>query len=362
VKLLFASHTAEAEVFRVGSHHLARELSVLGHEVAHVSTPMSILSLATRPHYSQSTRARLALRGPRTDAVGTVHAVPLSLFPARVPDSGRSVRRQIIEIGYTDADCIIIDQPLLRSALSYVPNATVIYRPTDVHIDGPLSRAEAKVMHKVHAVVATSRHVLESLGQAAANLPNMVLENGVEYGRFAVEPRSERRGLIYVGAMDHRFDWEAIVCMAEAGTHTTISLIGPLPAYVPTLPVNVRLVGAVAYDLLPQMLASARVGLLPFNSSSVNTGRSPMKYYEYRAAGLAIVGRATRELLARPQEGVWLYNQHNEIGGAVHAALAGHSIAVARAEAAELDWRKRAMGLVAFIEKLRAQREGPSKS
>jgi teichuronic acid biosynthesis glycosyltransferase TuaH len=40
-QVVFISHTHAGGIFRVGSHHLARELSIRGYDVAHVSTPFS---------------------------------------------------------------------------------------------------------------------------------------------------------------------------------------------------------------------------------------------------------------------------------------------------------------------------------
>lgn len=39
--IVFASHTYMGGTFVVGSHHLARELSQMGHRVLHLSTPIT---------------------------------------------------------------------------------------------------------------------------------------------------------------------------------------------------------------------------------------------------------------------------------------------------------------------------------
>jgi glycosyltransferase involved in cell wall biosynthesis len=62
---------------------------------------------------------------------------------------------------------------------------------------------------------------------------------------------------------------------------------------------NVHLFGIRPYADLPTYLQHASAGLLPLNAHPANAGRSPMKFYEYAAAGLPIVASLTPELARR---------------------------------------------------------------
>lgn len=356
MKIVLASHSVQGDYFRVGSHHLARELSLLGHRVAHLSTPLSLPQIARRPSVLREPRGRLAVLGHRVDGHGTVHCVPLTVLPARLVQTRRAALQQLRRSGFGDADVVVVDQPLLHPLLSGLPSATVVYRPTDVHVGGALRRAETVVLHRAHGVVATSQHVLDSLDALAWSVPTLVLENGVQVSAFDTGRDGGRAGLVYVGALDHRFDWDVVGAIARALPDEPVTVIGPRPRTVPDLPPTVRLLGPVAHDLVPHHLQAARVGLLPFTLDPVNAGRSPMKYYEYRAAGLNIVGRWTPALASRPGPGVFLYQDPDRAVDAVRAALRAAFVGDARAEAAEMDWSARARTLMAFLSDLTAVR------
>ena len=52
---------------------------------------------------------------------------------------------------------------------------------------------------------------------------------------------------------------------------------------------NLVALGSVDYSKLPQILSQCAVGLLPMSDDASNAGRSPMKFFEYLAAGLPVV-------------------------------------------------------------------------
>ena len=62
---------------------------------------------------------------------------------------------------------------------------------------------------------------------------------------------------------------------------------------------NLRILGARPYAVLPAYLRHAHAGLLPLNDHPANAGRSPMKLYEYAAAGLPVLATRTAELARR---------------------------------------------------------------
>jgi hypothetical protein len=68
-----------------------------------------------------------------------------------------------------------------------------------------------------------------------------------------------------------------------------ITVAGPARE-VPDLPANVTAIGPVDYGRVPGLLQAHAVGLLPFTESELNAGRSPMKLFEYLAAGLYVLG------------------------------------------------------------------------
>ena len=377
MRILLLSHTGLSSVFRVGSHHLARELSAAGHDVVHVSNPISVSHLAAVRDPEVRRRARLAVPLRLRISDGAAFAVPWSLFPL-MPDplprplrlgSAALLRRRLAShwraLGQDPDrpfDLTLIDQPLLDYLLDDLPVGPVVYRPTDVNVRPAQIAAEDRVLARCQGVVATSSVVAtaitERLVQLDRTLPVVAVPNGAQIAVFEVDGPSwsERRGAVYVGALDERFDWAAVQEMAQAEPDEPVDVYGPVTGAVPALPGNVTVRGPVPYEQVPGLFATHRVGILPLSDHPTNAGRSPMKLYEYLAAGLRVVSRRTPALAAAPLADVTLYGTTvqgttgNASAGApgptaAAAYRAAHAAAPSgdgRTAAREMDWSVRA--------------------
>lgn len=301
-RILFLSHSHAFGPFRVGSHHYARALAADGAEVVHLSTPISLAHRLT----GRISREALAAvpRGPHRDG-GVTHLVPRTLLP--VPYARFSVRRELERHALpTQFDAIVLDQPLLWNDALRGMTTRLIYRPTDLYPEGIKHTLQQRILAASDGVIATSTEVLRGLG--TLTIPSIVISNGVDVSHFTAEnPQPRDAVAVYVGALDNRFDWAQLA--AWATQHPTVRFAIAGPSGTPPLPLsaNVDLLGAVAYDELPALLHSARVGLLPLSDDPLNAGRSPMKLYEYLAAGLAVVTRETPVLRADPGIGQFTY-------------------------------------------------------
>ncbi|WP_162138946.1 glycosyltransferase family protein [Gryllotalpicola ginsengisoli] len=347
MKILMLSHTADFGSFKVGSHHLAREFALAGHEVIHFSTPLSWpqLKLGRAPQ----NRLWLAKSGPVRDKRGVLHVVAVVPFPLRIAAQADRVRAAIDSVGGAAADLVLLDEPLLAPAVSSSSPGRLVYRPTDVYKSGVRKARQGKLLKNVDGVVATSEYVLRAL-QLPKGIPSAIVENGVELSAFDLDIyRHPRDGAIYVGALDERFDWAAVQLMAESRPGVQIDLYGPIDR-APRLPANVRIQGALPYAEVPRVLARAKVGLLPFTRDAVNLGRSPMKFYEYLASGLSVVGTSTPVLERRSAPGVHLYADHSQMLSAFDRALASPIPNVAGRTAAEAEgWHRKAELLMAHV-------------
>lgn len=326
MKVAFISHTADHTTFKVGSHHYAREFASNGWTVLHLSTPYSrVLDLLGR----EDERKLLAQKSPYVDDNRVLQLVPTRFLPARVSHRWLSLKHDVSVAGFEDANWVIVDQPMLHRAVDAFSNSTrVCYRPTDMYTEGAYAYGQSRMLERANAVVATSPVVLDEL-DIPDGLPTTVIENGVDLPRFtaAASLRPGRSGAVYVGALDDRFDWAALVEMARAlaaESDEVVRVFGPAPADIPvSLPGNVRLEGRIDYDDVPRVLAAARVGLMPFKTTRLNEGRSPMKMFEYLAAGLSVVGpayldRASKELAGR----LFFYTSNDEIDDCLRSAVA----------------------------------------
>lgn len=363
LKIVFLSHTAASSVFRVGSHHLSREMARMGADVCHVSTPVSLLHAILRRDQDTRARLRTAFSRRRPDADGVTHVVPLVLFP--LPRMGESARRIALWLAsgwlknslrkrWSHPDIVFVDQPLLEPMASVLHPSRLIYRPTDAHYDSASRSAELHLIARSDAVIAMSPRVLEEVLSGVKSVPRTThFENGVDFERFSasvnVPPNED---MVYLGALDKRLDWELIAQIAARFPRSRVRILGPENASVPlSLPDNVDLLGAVPYEQVPAALAGVSIGLLPFSDDPGNQGRSPMKYYEYLAAGLYVVARASPTLRARDAPGVWLYEDSNEalesVSIALDSARSGRNVG-GRAVASEHSWKMIARNVLRF--------------
>jgi glycosyltransferase involved in cell wall biosynthesis len=138
-----------------------------------------------------------------------------------------------------------------------------------------------------------------------------LVENGVEFDHFArpMPPPPEYatlgpRRVVYSGAIDFRFDGDLVLALARARPDVEFVLIGAgdgLSSRAAAGLANVHRLGTRPYDALPAYLQHASIALLPLNNHPANAGRSPMKFYEYAAAGLPILASRARELERRAE-------------------------------------------------------------
>lgn len=350
-RFLFLSHSHAFGAFRVGSHHYAREFASRGAEVVHMSTPISRVHRALG-RVSRNDEVAVP-RGIHEDTDGVIHLVPRTTLPA--PLGRFSVARELAQQGIVASfDAVLIDQPLLWDRSVRGLSDRVVYRPTDLYPTGVKSRLQQKITVSVDGIVATSEEVLQALG--SIRQPSLVVGNGVDTPHFA--PPSTHTGsrppvCVYVGALDARFDWAQVVSWARARPDIRFVIAGPAPDSSPPLPANVDLVGAVSYSALPDLLRNARVGLLPLSDDPLNAGRSPMKLYEYLAAGLTVVARATPVLRADERAGLFTYSGPRDATGVLERALGHPSPNVAgEVMAASESWSTKATRLADFLQSL----------
>ncbi|MFH8252157.1 glycosyltransferase [Microbacterium sp. B2969] len=349
LRILFVSHSNPYGPFRVGSHHLAGEFADRGHEVVHLSTPLSIAHVLTGRIPVERVRAAPV---DRIGQDGVRYLVPRSLLPAGV---GRfRVQHTTRRLRLPRFDVVLIDQPLLWSRSLRRVGARIVYRPTDEYPEGLKARLQKDVLRHADGVVATSGEVLRRLGPL--DIPSVILENGVDVRRFAPERVAARAQVcVYVGALDSRFDWDQLNAWATEFGAWRFLVAGPATEAPTRLPRNVEMLGPVRYEELPLLLSGARVGLLPLSAHSLNAGRSPMKLWEYLASGLAVVSRETPVLRPIPEMGVFTYTDATAASSALRAAMRVEIPNDAGADRArEHSWTVKGEALLEFIASLPA--------
>lgn len=318
VKLLFLSHASLTTGFVVGSHQLAKCYSKK-YDLYHVSSPV------TPYHFLKGKVGLRKLKGSLfptfKENFGFTDFIPLVLFPYGVfawmdkfNDMCALLYFKLFNIP-TKFDVTLIDQPSFISFYQrYIVSKKMFYRPTDIYKNmggGKYEKHEEKSVEICGGVIATSKEVLDALGSKALSRPNIVVENGVDYEFFSNARNSGvRKGFVYVGAIDFRFDLDFLIRLASQLPNENFDIFGSVSIEINPnkIPTNLSFKGSVDYSIVPDLLHKYRYGLIPLNDHPANVGRSPMKLFEYQAAGLITLVRESAKYKALETDVVLTYD------------------------------------------------------
>ncbi|WP_432561944.1 glycosyltransferase [Kineococcus sp. SYSU DK003] len=163
---------------------------------------------------------------------------------------------------------------------------------------GRLLAAERALAARTDLALATSPAVEEHLRRQGFASP-LCLPNVADVAVFAAargRAPQRRPVAVFAGTLArHKVDLELLADLAE---QVPLRLVGPVvdvagdPAWHRLLAAGAQVVGPLPPDQLADELARAGVGLVPYRSSPLTAGISPLKTYEYLAAGLPVVSTA----------------------------------------------------------------------
>jgi glycosyltransferase involved in cell wall biosynthesis len=131
--------------------------------------------------------------------------------------------------------------------------------------------------------------------------------------------------MVYVGTLDERIDLDAVRTLAAANPDGSVVLIGhgaergPLTA-IGALP-NVHVRPAVGRDELTALVTAADLGLIPHVRSEQTEAMSPLKLYEYLAAGIPVAATDLPGIDGVRPDRVRLADSPPEFAAAASAAL-----------------------------------------
>ena len=184
----------------------------------------------------------------------------------------------------------------------------------------------------------------------------IVVENGVDVAAFTrtTEPPADLPGgdgpvIGYHGAVSYWFDFDLLEAVARLRPAWTFVLVGPVlePAQEVAARLaeldNVRFVGERSSDEIPAYVQRFDVGLIPFRLDTMTEAVSPLKMYEYLAAGVPVV--STPLPAAIKTDGVRTADDPETFAAAIDAALGDRRdprcAEQARRQAAAAEWTVR---------------------
>ena len=158
---------------------------------------------------------------------------------------------------------------------------------------------ESEIARRVDQIIVSSSTLREKFLPCSYEVE--LVRNGFDLGQPALR-RIVRDNMVfgYIGTIGAWFDWALVAQMAHTLPEVRFDLVGPVmtPPKV-DLPANVRCLGECSSEDLPDRLRRFTIGIIPFKVSRLTAAVDPIKYYEYRAAGLPVISTKFGEMRKR---------------------------------------------------------------
>ncbi|WP_191621837.1 glycosyltransferase [Microbacterium caowuchunii] len=261
--------------------------------------PRALFDLPYRARQTEKVRHVGPLRLARADpiAIDEIGATYLAYEKALRVASDRA---------HLDAPAFVTTNPLAAGFCALPWTSDALYYARDDWSSSPARlrywpayrEAYARIRDSGRPVAAVSAEIIERI---APRGPHLVVPNGIEPAEWlAPQPdppawfaRIPGPRATYVGTLDSRLDMEGIATLANSHPQLSIVLIGPAPdsTYIRDLRTlsNVHLHGEVRRDEVVAVLRNTEVTLLAHRKTPLTEAMSPLKVYEYLAAGRPVL-------------------------------------------------------------------------
>ena len=186
------------------------------------------------------------------------------------------------------------------------------------------AEVEREIARGVDRIFASSSHLMAKFGRLGRDV--RIVANA--YDMTLLPPlaaaRASRPEIGFIGALGSWFDWKLLGHVAEAVRPVPVTLIGPrFTKPRAHLPVNVSYRPPCHQREAVEWLQSMSAGLIPFVRSPLTAGIDPIKYYQYRGAGLPVLTSTFGEMAQRSEhDATFALDGPRGLKAAVDAALA----------------------------------------
>lgn len=182
------------------------------------------------------------------------------------------------------------------------------------------SRSEARIVRRSSVLLSSSSYLARRLNRKFGRNA-IIVENGVDARSFRdAQPASDIQAklppsprLVFVGPLkDTRIDIELLHAVATSTPNCNLILVGPAadglrPGLRRLLGLpNVTWLGVKRPEAIPGIMKLMDIGLIPYRSTAFNAGAFPLKFMEYLAAGLPVVGCGAPAIEQYAQDGVYI--------------------------------------------------------
>jgi len=229
--------------------------------------------------------------------------------------------------------------------------------------DRPLERAIEAKADLLFVVSVPLQEQYARQGRKAILLPN-----GVDFAHFSQALKEETEvpeelaslpspRIGFIGLVEPLWvDTELLVSLARARPDWSMVVIGDTRKWRVSsdTPKNLHILGPRPYGRVPHYLKGMDVCLVPFRNNAVSQATSPLKLYEYLAAGRAVVSTPVPDL-AFLGSVVWCARSRDEFLTAIEEALSLAHDPTERQRRLEVasqhSWQQRAQVALEWIER-----------
>jgi glycosyltransferase involved in cell wall biosynthesis len=326
MKVIMAEYADWDSVFRIGSHYICEDFLKRGFKVLWFQSYWNLLT----PFFAWNGFKRLfRLWRLHPLPLGENHVgfSPFTFLPHRNFPLARTklfglnplkftlppVKWWLKRNGWDDVDLLWVTSADLVTLPKMLNYKSLVYRITDnmtgfAHIPANFREVEKTILKRADVVLATSQEVANRASRF--NNHTYYIANAVDlepYQRAEPSPllmKIPRPRIIYVGSLEYWVDYELIYDVAELRPDYQFVLVGPTPLRSTSgyaklkLQSNIHLMGGKPPNQVPELLKGAEVAAIPFRLTTLTHNVSPLKLYEYLAAGLPVVSTELKEVMA----------------------------------------------------------------
>ena len=228
-----------------------------------------------------------------------------SLFP--------QFKKLLIQNNFDNVDLVYIRDPLQAYILDFVHWHYSIFRMADNDAgfdsyNNNYENALSELVKKVNLVLYSAKSLKDRVKSLDPN-NSMFLPNGVDLQHFQ-KPKDQKPQefqtiskpiVIYAGSIDFWFDFDLINHLSQNLPEISFVIIGPNEEYAQKFIPNdnLYLLGPIPYEKIPDYLASATLGIIPFNRNrypELVNAINPLKLFEYLACNLPVISSRWNEI------------------------------------------------------------------
>lgn len=297
---------------KVGSHHYAETLAKMGHEVFWLSHDLHVGGILRGKHRTKDYPFRNTQTvGPENRVTLWHPTVPLPFRKHRLFDNSavaklnaRSARRTIRKVmhqsGFSQPDILWLSQ----SYSAYLGHSAITAKTTFFRMSDNAASFEEfpKTYRQLEASLLKS---VDTIGLSSPNLRNFIPDqyskkvfdcpNGADLSLFKTDKvpnTTSRRRVVFTGTLGSWLDYDLINYLVEKHPEDDFKIYGPITdeskRLIPRS--NLQCLGGFHYDTLPEILANADIGIIPFKlDNEIARYANPLKAWEYLAAAVPVV-------------------------------------------------------------------------